>query len=239
MVYLIGGPPRCGKSTVARLLARRTGASWLLLDNLEQVVCHYLPAGERSTALPAFAEAGSNERYAAHSTAEIVAILRTCARTLWPAVHVLIHCALEQDQDLILDGYQIEPHYLSQFTTEHEPPDATCQTLTEYQAAMVQRGTGYALAHAGDPRVRAVFLCRHDPADIQAGFARATDANDWILGQDNWPVTLQRIAAMISHYSGIIRQQAEADGATFISMDYTFESQVEHAVAHLTAPAGL
>mgnify|MGYP005857200179 CR=1 FL=1 len=228
MIYLIGGPPRCGKTTVARILARRTGASCLALDNLERVVSHYMPADERAASLPEFAEPGSNERYAAHSAAEIIAILRTSARTMWPAIHILIHSALDQGQDLILEGYQLEPAFMGEFTPETLP----CP-LTPYQAEMVQRGAGEFLAHAGDPRIRAAFLCRHDPADIQAGFARATDPNDWILGQSNWPVTLQRIAAMISAYSDVIRRQAAACGAAAFSMDYAFEDQVERVVSFL------
>lgn len=43
MIYLIGGPPKCGKSTDARRLAHHTGAAWLPLDSVESVIYHYLP----------------------------------------------------------------------------------------------------------------------------------------------------------------------------------------------------
>ncbi len=234
MLYLIGGPPRCGKTTVARHLARITGASLLGLDNIERAVYHYLSSEERATTMPHFAEETNNERYAAHTVPEIIAMLQACARALWPAIHILMHQAVESDRDVILDGYHFEPRVLAELTPPGSRPGEDGRSLTPYQAAMVARGSGHALPHAGDPRIRAVFLCREDPADIVASLTKTDDPNDWIVCQPNTPETLQRIAAMISGYSHYIRQEAEAYGGVVFSMDHAFHSQVERVLACLT-----
>ncbi len=234
MIYLIGGPPRCGKTTLARRLARVTGAPLLTIDHLEGAVYHYLPPGERARAMPRFAEATNNDRYAAHSVDEIVAMLRTCAWSMWPAAHILMHCALEGDRDLILDGYHLEPRFLAELTPPAAPPEESLGKLSSYQAAMVDGGSGYALAHAGDPRLRAIFLYREDVAAIVAGLTRADDPNDWIACQDNTPETLQGIATMICSYSRLIREEAEAYGATAFNMDQDFCGQLTRALAYLS-----
>ena len=35
MIYLIGGPPRCGKTTVASKLSLDTGIPWVSTDTIE------------------------------------------------------------------------------------------------------------------------------------------------------------------------------------------------------------
>ncbi len=235
MLYLIGGPPRCGKTTVARQLARMTGASLLPLDNIESAIYHYLSPEERAATMPQFAEETNNDRYSAHTVPEIIAMLQTCARALWPAIHILMHSCLESDRDVILDGYHFEPRVLAELTPPGGGPGKDGRPLTPYQAAMVARGSGRALAHAGDPRIRAVFLCREDPADIVASLTKADDPNDWIVCQPNAPETLQGIARMISGYSHYVRREAEACGGVVFNMDHAFREQVERVLAYLTA----
>lgn len=43
MIYLIGGPPRCGKSTLAHLLCRRSAIPWISTDALVQVLGAFDP----------------------------------------------------------------------------------------------------------------------------------------------------------------------------------------------------
>lgn len=38
MIYLIGGPPRCGKTTVAKLLSKKLDIPWISTHTLESIV---------------------------------------------------------------------------------------------------------------------------------------------------------------------------------------------------------
>ena len=98
MIYLIGGPPRCGKTTLARHVSRRIGISYLSVDSLESVVYHYLSPAERAARLPEL-PGGYDARYATNTIDTIIQLYRTRARTLWPALQVLSHFALAQEQD--------------------------------------------------------------------------------------------------------------------------------------------
>lgn len=37
MIYLIGGPPKCGKTTLAKQLAKKLGIQWVATDTLEVI----------------------------------------------------------------------------------------------------------------------------------------------------------------------------------------------------------
>lgn len=58
MKYLIGGPPRCGKTTLAKELSSRLGVSWISTDMIDNMLKPYLSAGGRVTDL-----FGNEQRY--------------------------------------------------------------------------------------------------------------------------------------------------------------------------------
>ena len=47
VIYLIGGPPRTGKTLLARRLGRRLGIGWLSLDTVRFVLRDLLPDDKR------------------------------------------------------------------------------------------------------------------------------------------------------------------------------------------------
>ena len=77
---LLGGPPRCGKTIVARRLAGETGSAWLQTDYLEAAFAASVPAGESAPPELATGPGVPRERrndavYARYSAAEIVGYL--------------------------------------------------------------------------------------------------------------------------------------------------------------------
>lgn len=42
MIYLIGGPPKCGKTTLAKKLSKELGIQWVVSDTLQVVVREYV-----------------------------------------------------------------------------------------------------------------------------------------------------------------------------------------------------
>ncbi len=234
MIYLIGGPPRCGKTTVAHRLAQRTGAACLSLDYIQSVVYHYLSDTERIVTHPLFPEATIEARYAAHTADEIIANYQMRARSIWPAIQVFIHFALAEDLNFILEGYHLEPRFCQEFISPDSSFAQPSSAWSMYQAMMVQRGTGYALRHADDPRIKAVFLYREDVDTIAASLTQATASDDWLGRQTNTNLTLRRIARMVSQYSHYIRREAKQYGCMAINMDLDFEQQMEQIITVMT-----
>jgi hypothetical protein len=234
VIYLIGGPPRCGKTTLACRLAQRTGASCVSLDAIQSVVYHYLSDTERVVTHPLFPEATIEARYAAHTADEIIANYQMRARSIWPAIHVLIHFALAADQNVILEGYHLEPRFCQEFMSPDSSFAQPSTAWSMYQAMMVQRGTGYALRHADDPRIKAVFLYREDVDTIATSLTHVTASGDWLGRQMNTKLTLRRIARMVSQYSHYIRTEANQNGGMAINMDRDFEQQIEQIITGMT-----
>src|SRR3990167_3772313 len=42
MIYLIGGPPKCGKTTLAKKLSKKLRVPWVASDTLQVVVMDYV-----------------------------------------------------------------------------------------------------------------------------------------------------------------------------------------------------
>ena len=42
MIYLIGGPPKCGKTTLAKKMAKKLHIQWIAADTLQVVARKYI-----------------------------------------------------------------------------------------------------------------------------------------------------------------------------------------------------
>ena len=214
MIYLIGGPPRCGKTTLARRLAKVAGCSWIQGDWLGQAFSAYIPDGEilpveRLDLGPGVSPAQRNDvRYARYSASEIIAYYRAWAARTWPGLRVFIEYALDDQEDLIVEGYHIDPALVGPHLSTLE---------------IVRRG-----------QIRAVFLHRVDQADILRAL-RHGDENAWVGGRTQQPATFERIATMIAQYSREVRSDAEAAGLPVFAMDFAFDQQLDTVVALLTS----
>ena len=77
MIYLIGGAPRCGKTTFSKRLAAKKRIPWISTDLIESIVAEYMSPAERQKGFP----------LANVCTALPEESLRTeiiSAKTLWP-----------------------------------------------------------------------------------------------------------------------------------------------------------
>lgn len=209
VIYLIGGPPRCGKTTLARRLAGAMHCSWIQTDYLEAAISRYLPGhDDRQNPKPAATAAGRYDiLYATYSAAQGIAYDRARAQRIWPGVQALIAMAVSDGEDLVLEGFHIDP------------------VLVDHVAAPTEA--------AGRRAVRCVFLVREDVENTVAGIRRPSRTNDWLLRGIQQDVTFERIMHMIVLYSKAIRADAERSHFPVVLVDGDFDRQIEYAMSVL------
>ncbi len=74
MIYLIGGPPKCGKTTLAKEMLKSFGIPWVSTDTLECVIKPYMHEVDFSKKFPVNYQRGENndEKYSESSSDKII-----------------------------------------------------------------------------------------------------------------------------------------------------------------------
>jgi len=105
MLYLIGGAPRCGKTTFSKKLAAKKRIPWISTDLIESIVAEYMSPDEIRKGLPT----------ANVCTASPQESLRTeiiSAKTLWPGTKRFIKALLKWRHDYVIEGVHLLPQYV-------------------------------------------------------------------------------------------------------------------------------
>jgi len=92
MIYLIGGPGRSGKTTLAMRLNKRHGIAYFSLDYLMMGLYHGAPELEIDP-----------------NNSEVLVALR-----MWPVVKPLITAMLENGEEYCVEGFAVTPEHVQQ-----------------------------------------------------------------------------------------------------------------------------
>ncbi len=210
MIYLIGGPPRCGKTTLAERLARENSIPYFSIDHITSVITPYIPEHERERAFPLRAAGKglnySNDLYyAKYSTQQIVDFYLRQAETCRPGVENFIRYALGDEHDLILEGWQILPGFL--------PPLITPEN---------------------QERLRILFLYKTDAEAIVTGLKAGVGKIDWVRRNTKDEKTFLAIARMISCFGSYIEVEAKKYHLQAINTDFDFERKIADSLKMLS-----
>ena len=202
MLYLIGGPPRCGKTTLSAALAKKLQIPYLSIDHIASVIPPYIAPERRDASFPlrSLRQKVNNDNdrfFEVYKPEEIVAVYREQAATCWPGVRSFINYAINDEHTLILEGWQLLPRFLAEIPLENRSLN-----------------------------VRACFLFKRSVEDIVAGLKMNDPVNDWVLRHTKQEASFARIAAMISCFGYAIEREAAELGFHTVDMDHNFTDKI-------------
>lgn len=210
MIYLIGGPPRCGKTTLAKTMSKKFGIPWISTDMLEVVSGEYMTQAEWSKTHPYSLLRRKHKTndafYGKLSPQEIVGVLRRQAKATSVAIAMAAICEINDGSDYIIEGYHIEPVLAANLAKKH-----------------------------GKNQIRAVFVTKHDPVAFARDVRKSTTPNDWLLVGTKKEETFLKVGKMVSLFSGHFEREAKKYGFKSYNMDEDFQGQLIKAADYLVA----
>jgi 2-phosphoglycerate kinase len=206
MIYLIGGPPKCGKTTLAKKLAREYRISWISVDTLQNIVWAYTPEDKRIALFPhsCLREESNDEFYSKYAPEEIVKNYIIQGKTSYDAISMMAETYLADKDDFVVEGYQITPEIVDRIFRKF-----------------------------GKEHAKAVFLVKYDEQKFVQNVCKSTTPNDWILQKTKNEATFGKIAKMIAEYSRYFEKEAEEHGFQVFSMDENFSERLDAIEKHL------
>lgn len=205
MIYFIGGPPKCGKTTLAKKISKSFGIPWVSADTLQNVIKPYMNERDILKKFPSDHQRGkdNDEKYFKYSTLEIIEAYRQQAKTVYQAINMFAACEIVDNNDFIIEGYHIEPGLVSELILKY--PD----------------------------KIISIFLVKHDKEKFICDIKKSTTSNDWILARTNKEETFQKIANMVCEYGDFFEKESNKYGFKTLDMDNDFNDRIKEAIDYL------
>jgi len=205
MIYLIGGPPKCGKTTLAKKISKLKNIPWVSTDTLQCVVKSYLNKKDFLKKFPASCQRGkdNDEKYSKYSTDEIIKAYQQQAKTSYKAIEMFAICEIIDGNDFIIEGYHIEPELVAMLNLKH--PD----------------------------KLKSIFLTRADERKFIGDIKKSTTPNDWIISRTSDETTYKKIAEMVCEYGNFFEREIDKYDFNVLNMDNDFDNRIEEAIKFL------
>lgn len=210
MVYLFGGPPRCGKTTLAEAFSKAHGIPYVPLDYVMSTILPYVSDfdWDRMFPLRTYREEtqwSNDALYAKCSPQEVVNSYVCEAESTWAGVRNFITYALSEKRDFILEGFQLLPRLIHEFDTPEN--------------------------HA---ELKPFFIYKTNVDAILAGMKANAAGNDWAVKNTTEDKTLVSIAEMVSLFGKYIERECKQYGLPSASMDVDFKQKMISLVESFT-----
>ncbi len=199
MIYLIGGPPKCGKTTLAKYLLKEKGVPWVSTDTLQNIVKAYTKEKDFVKLFPSSVQRcdTNDEKYSKFSSDEIINAYRIQARTIWDAIDMFVVSEMTDENDFVIEGYHIEPELIAKLNKKYED------------------------------EIQSIFLVKKNEVKFVENIKESSTPNDWIVENTKENETYNKIAKMISEYSEIFEKEAQKYNLDIINMDDDFERKIK------------
>ncbi len=203
-IILIGGPPRSGKTTLAKTISEKLNAVCVSTDDIDDGLKERLPKEEverlfPKTALRLRSGGGNDEMYSSFTTDEIVSAYLKQAEAAWLAVSDLVSSAIREKRNCVIEGYHITPKLIAKL-------------------------------HADNLDFSSVVLVSTVGEDAIERSMKSDTKSDWLRDKTKRPETFQKVANMISLFSERLLQEAEGHDVKIIDMSEDFQAKFEEAM---------
>jgi len=138
MIYLIGAPPRCGKTTLAKQMSRKTNISWLSSDTLDSIAQEYTAGKNWKKKFPyshlrRIAKTRDNDDfYSKHPSTKIINLLKKQAQSVQTAIETVIACEIADGNNYIIEGYHIVPSFAQKMIAKYCKQNVRAIFLTKF-----------------------------------------------------------------------------------------------------------
>lgn len=206
-VYLIGGPPKCGKTTLAKALSKKLSIPRISADTLQNIVYAYMDKEDHKNNFPHSHLKGStnDDFYKENTINSIIEGYINQSKTSYRAISMLAETQIIDDDDYIVEGYQVTP-------------DIVDEIIKKF----------------GSKNIKTTFLVKHDEKKFVEDIHKSTTPNDWIVTKTKNENTFSKIAKMVSTYSKYVEEETKKYNFTVIPMDHDFTNQIGKAMHLLT-----
>lgn len=205
MIYLIGGPPKCGKTTLAKKLAKDLQTPWISTDALQVVAMAYLNKSENRKQFPWTVIRKKTKKindaiYNNYSATAIIKLYRKAAQSTQKAIDAVCASKIADGIDYIIEGLHIEPN-------------SAAHLIKKY----------------GSKNIKAIFLLKKDQQKFVKSIEKSSTPNDWIIAKTKDKSIYPKIAKMVCEYGSIIEKEAKKAGLKSLITDDRFEKQLLQA----------
>lgn len=210
MIYLIGAPPRCGKTTLAKKMSKQMKIPWISCDTLDSVSRVYIPKEKIKEKYPySFLRKKGGARnndnfYSMYPPSKIISALKKQSQTVYPAIDAVIASEIADGNDYIIEGCHIAPGFAQKMIDKY-----------------------------GKQNVRAIFLAKFDENKFAVDVHKSTTPNDWLLVLTKKQETFVKVGKMVSDYSKYFEKEAKKFGLKIFCMDENFDKQIDCAIDYL------
>ncbi len=211
MIYLIGGPPKCGKTTLAKKLSKKLSIQWVASDTLQVVareyVSKYVSKKEFDKLYPHNAQKRetNDETYSLNTPKQIADNYIKQAKSSYDAIDMFSICEITDGNDYVVEGY-------------HVTPQLAARLIKKY----------------GRKHFRVLFLVKSDIEKFVRDVKKSSTLNDWILRKTQEKETFYKIAEMINYYGQFFDKEAKKYKFRVFNMDKDFGKQLKKAIKLLS-----
>jgi len=205
MIYLIGGSPRCGKTTLAQFLSRQLSIPWLATDTLESIVSECISSSDFNKMFPKSVTRRQTKKsndvmYTEFTPKQIARAHIKQSRAVWKAISMLVSCELYEGRSFILEGYHIHPKLVSMLKKKY-----------------------------GSKNIKAIFLTKTNVKNIIKGSINYSSKTDWFVQKTNDPKIYVKVAEMIAELGNFFQGQAKKHRLKILEMDSSFKANMRLA----------
>ncbi|HBU06719.1 MAG TPA: hypothetical protein DEB09_01415 [Candidatus Magasanikbacteria bacterium] len=210
MIYLVGGPPRCGKTTLAKQMSKKFRLPWISTDTLENVAGAYWTKEELIKNRPYSelrrrdGDKSNDTFYEKYSAKKIISVLKGQSLPIFKAIEMVAVCEITDGNDYIIEGY-------------HITPDTANRLVKKY----------------GEEKVKVIFLTKQNAVKFARDVKKSSTPNDWLLVLTKKKETFLKVGKMIAEYSKYFEIEAKKYGFKVFNMDNNFFKQISKAIDYL------